>query len=557
MSQTKVLQNEYRVVGPPGTGKTTWLCKQVEKAIAAYCQRTGGLPCESRDVLVCSLTRAAANELRNRGLDIFPEQLGTLHAHAYRAVGRPPLCVDGEPLLEWNEHCDQIGKPDLKLSGKMDKEPGETRSDSASGDQILASYHRNRSQLIDRSCWTDSVAHFAENYEKWKRDCGYSDFSDVIHDAYVSTDSAPGMPSVIMVDEAQDNDRAELRLIRKWARNAEKVVIVGDPDQNLYQWRGSDPEAFDDPDLPIPPENHMVLQQSYRVPREVHAEAQRMIRRIRHRKDVVYFPRNADGAVIRDADAFTSWGQVEDSISFAKRFLDEGKRVMFLASCEYMLRPIMKELRDQGIPFWNPFARERGHFNPLTPARGISACRRLMNYLLPQESFYGQGARFWTWSELNSWVEVCRAEGLLKYGMKAEISRRAATDDEPLSFEDVAECFDQEIIDRMDADPLALFQSFVKKDRSSSLEFAARVLHRRGLAELDKTPQIVVGTVHSVKGGEADVVFVSPDLSPQGHEKYEGRGTDEVYRLFYVAMTRAKDTLVLCEPGNKGMCIDW
>ena len=53
-----------------------------------------------------------------------------------------------------------------------------------------------------------------------------------------------------------------------------------------------------------------------------------------------------------------------------------------------------------------------------------------------------------------------------------------------------------------------------------------------------------------MKGAEADVVYVFPDVSRAGMREWAGRPAQQasVYRLFYVAMTRARETLVLCAP---------
>jgi superfamily I DNA/RNA helicase len=59
---------------------------------------------------------------------------------------------------------------------------------------------------------------------------------------------------------------------------------------------------------------------------------------------------------------------------------------------------------------------------------------------------------------------------------------------------------------------------------------------------------VTVGTIHSVEGGEADVVFLFPDLSPAGDAAYQRSGPQRhsVIRLFYVGMTRALHTLYIC-----------
>ena len=62
-----------------------------------------------------------------------------------------------------------------------------------------------------------------------------------------------------------------------------------------------------------------------------------------------------------------------------------------------------------------------------------------------------------------------------------------------------------------------------------------------------------MGTIHSVKGGEADVVYLFPDLSVSGMDEWDGTVEQRapIYRLFYVGMTRARETLVLCPQAKK------
>lgn len=555
----QISENEYRVIGPPGTGKTTWLCRQVESAVNAYCERSGRLPCESRDVLLSSLTKAAAHEIHNRSLDIPSEQVGTLHAHAFRALGKPNLCVSAGAIKEWNDWCSEKGKHSLRFSSELEKAPDQSRAtarvqEGGRGDALLATYHRLRAELCPKEKWTEDKQAFAKAYEEWKSENDYMDFSDIIDNAYYNTSTAPGLPSIIMVDEAQDHSRAELRLIRKWAKSCDKLIVVGDPDQNLYEWRGAQPEAFYE--VPIPKENHRVLSQSHRVPRAVHAAAVKMIDRIRNRVPVAYQPRNEPGAVKRSPESITD-RRANYAFDEAQKYLANGKTVMFLASCEYMLSPIIHVLRDNGIPYWNPFARDRGYFNPLTPSKGVSSMQRLLDYLLPQSKFYGDRARLWTWPELNSWIEVCRADRLLKRGVKALIARRSKDDDSYLDPHDVAALFEERAIAAMDRHCLMFFKAAVEKKRKGVIDFSIKILQKHGMETLESKPKVVVGTIHSVKGGEADVVFLSPDLSLQGHTQFcSEKGRPAIYRQFYVGMTRAKETLILCESGNK-RCISW
>ena len=87
------------------------------------------------------------------------------------------------------------------------------------------------------------------------------------------------------------------------------------------------------------------------------------------------------------------------------------------------------------------------------------------------------------------------------------------------------------------------------KNYQRSVEYAGNILQRQGAEVLDAPIMISIGTIHSVKGGEADVVYVFPDVSNAGAEEMETvAGRDAAIRLGYVAMTRAREELVLCEP---------
>ncbi|HEY3379648.1 MAG TPA: ATP-binding domain-containing protein, partial [Armatimonadota bacterium] len=66
-------------------------------------------------------------------------------------------------------------------------------------------------------------------------------------------------------------------------------------------------------------------------------------------------------------------------------------------------------------------------------------------------------------------------------------------------------------------------------------------------------PRLIVGTIHSVKGGEADVVILLADMSRAGYEAWtrSGEGRDAVIRTFYVGMTRARETLLLVDSHHR------
>ena len=75
---------EQWVLGPPGTGKTTFL----SRTIASLVEKRG-----SDAVTVCSFSKAAATELVARDLPIEDSHVGTLHALCYRALSRPTIAA--------------------------------------------------------------------------------------------------------------------------------------------------------------------------------------------------------------------------------------------------------------------------------------------------------------------------------------------------------------------------------------------------------------------------------------------------------------------------------
>jgi superfamily I DNA/RNA helicase len=71
-------------------------------------------------------------------------------------------------------------------------------------------------------------------------------------------------------------------------------------------------------------------------------------------------------------------------------------------------------------------------------------------------------------------------------------------------------------------------------------------LLRRGV-KLSQPPKIRLSTIHGAKGGEADHVALLMDLSPKFAKEYASNA-DNVHRLFYVGVTRAKQSLHLVLP---------
>ena len=67
--------------------------------------------------------------------------------------------------------------------------------------------------------------------------------------------------------------------------------------------------------------------------------------------------------------------------------------------------------------------------------------------------------------------------------------------------------------------------------------------------KITQTPRITLSTLHGAKGGEADNVLILPDITKSALD-HNDIDPDELHRLFYVAVTRAKKSLHILEPRN-------
>lgn len=526
---------EYRRFGPPGTGKSTSLGRDVGHAVEKF---------GSAAVLVASYSKAAAVEIAAKCPTIEPDHVGTLHAMGYRAIGRPRV-VDAKALVDWNEHS-----PSMPINGESTRnadDPLAERGEGlARGDELLSEYELLRARMRPRELWPASVAAFAKRWEEWKADHDLVDFGDMIERAWRDCPVAPGNPTVGFFDEAQDCSRLEWALIRSWARAMDYVVCVGDDDQTIYEWRGANAEAFLNP--PLPESQTFVLAQSYRVPRAVHGLATRWIEQVDGRHPKPYRPRNepdgtvAEGAVTRPGIALRDREEVTDLVS---RYAASGRTVAILASCSYMLAPVVGELRRQGVPFWNPWRKSRGDWNPLTPGRGVSTADRLLAWLAPSRRADGSA---WALEELRRWADI--TSGMLAKGAKSAMAKA-----DELTYADLVRWVPGETLAAGAAGDLDYLLRHVTAAKAKAAEFPARVIAKQGPDALDAKPRVIVSTIHGSKGGQADVVILAPDLSRSGAEEWSDFAPS-IVRLFYVGATRAREELVILEPTNGRMAVE-
>lgn len=522
--------------GPPGTGKTTYLSRQIERAADKF---------GPDDVIVASLTTTAAAEISSRNIPVSPEHIGTLHGICYRALGRPPLVY---PTFKEFGETYGIKLTDPTKHGAQDDLDSPAYEEEY--DEIYAEIDLLRARRIPEGIWPERTARLWNALRAWKQFTGTLDFTDMIELALDQFDHHPHNPAAIFYDEAQDGSALELALIKQWAAHTDHTIIAGDDDQTLYRWRGASVEDF----LAFS-ERRITLSQSYRLPRAVWSLAQNWVQQVQVRHPKTYQPREEQGAV-ETCEATWSTRSLKPLLTELRELWQGDESIMILASCGYMLAPLLAELRKEGIPFHNPFRTKNGAWNPLRRGgKTVFPVDRVLAYSRLSTDVWGDDARPWTRHELAAWISAIDSKNL-PHGSK-KIIEKFKHDPSICPFDEVRSLLGPAFEPASRGD-LHWFANSLLANRQNAHEFPLRVLSEYGRTALTSTPTITVGTIHSVKGGQADQVFLFPDLSFAGHHQYTSTldGRDDVLRTLYVGITRARRRLVLCEP-KSDLTVDW
>ena len=520
----------YRVIGPPGTGKSNTIKSYVSRAVTLH---------GAAAVAVCSLTRAAAAELGARSLPIPRSNLGTLHAIAYRALDHPEIGEDPKHLAIWNA----TAKPEYHISAGVDASlEAWERDGNAEGDALLSAMNLLRNRRVPRELWPPPVAAFASHWQTWLSDGNLIDFTGLIERALAEVPTLPGIEA-LMLDEAQDSSALEIALFQQWAAHCQISVAAGDSDQAIFAWRGGDPEAFRGMDVA----DVRVLAQSYRLPHAVWEWATAWISQCSQREDAPFKPKDAQGEVIHST---ISMADADAVAALAEEYTADGGDVMVLATCGYMLEGVLAALRERALPFANRFRRRRGDWNPLFyGGKGVGATARLLALLRPLPEVWGDASRLWTREDIRTWGGAVFANLIDKAALDQQ------PEDRPLSIE--------ALLDILQGDSkwwpwgtepalLDAYQKQLLASKKRGMLYPLAVAGTRGARVLRDEPRITIGTVHSVKGGEAKTVILAPDLSMSGGLEWgrPGKSRDGVRRVIYVGSSRASERLILLQPSS-------
>ncbi len=386
MRNSRTTNKEHWIIGPPGTGKTTYLAEMWEDLVEEM---------DNDEVLILTMTKAATYEFISRDEDFLENYVSTLHSHCFKMLRRPELAEAN--LKGWNELY-----PEHKLSVTSSKQASykSFQSSQCKGDSLHQEMNRLRNRMMPIDSWPLRVREFAHLWDIWKRECGFIDFTGLIEAGIEQIDQALDVPHILLCDEFQDFSALEFKLVLKWGESATDIYLAGDPDQAIYQFHGSEP--LPNSTISFSNGNITILNQSYRIPFDVHQVTDQWISRRRGRLKVEFKPRDVRGSVRKSNATYKLPQPIIDDI---EEELQRNRSVMVLASCAHFLEPIITKLRERGILYHNPYHPLRYALNPLS-LDCYSDFGRLMAFFRPCKRIWGFNHRSWEYKEIVQWSKM-------------------------------------------------------------------------------------------------------------------------------------------------------
>ncbi len=252
-----------RVVAGAGTGKTTTI---VERFAAVV--HSGGDPTRALGI---TFTNKAADELRTRLREAIGDrdddrevEVTTYHGFASSILDEFGAFVGYEPasaLMDQGHRSElayrvlrDLDSTDLDLSSlSRRREELLTVADSMTANLLTAQDVLDAAPATLDDVWKAriSLTHAADRYASAKRDLHFLEYGDLIRLAVEIVEGFPDVASgisdrydTVLLDEYQDTDPAQRRLLTSVFGDGKPVTAVGDADQTIYDWRGASLDNF-------------------------------------------------------------------------------------------------------------------------------------------------------------------------------------------------------------------------------------------------------------------------------------------------------------------------
>lgn len=580
------------ILAGAGSGKTRVLTGKIARLL-----EDKGIP--DMDILAFTFTNKAAEEMKERIARILNRDIGHMWIGTFHSICSRILRMNIDKLgyrSDFTIYDSQDQKTLLKdILKSLDLDPANYNLN-----QILSTISSKKNLTISPSQMMDDAIYMQEKelaqiydlYEKRKRKNNALDFDDLIVKTLELLEKDEGVLSYyqnrfkyVFVDEYQDTNHSQYLLIKLLGGLYKNICLVGDSDQSIYGWRGADISNILNFEEDYPEAKTILLEQNYRSKGKILKCANKLIENNTKRIKKNLWTKASDGEDVvfkslpgerQEAEAVLEWihhmkykGYSYDQMAilyrinaqsrnFEEVFVREGVSYKVVGGLKFYDR---KEIKDM-IAYLNLLVNYKDDLSLKrvinTPKRGIG------NTTLDKLSEYATKNNISIYEALDGDHGISKSTSvkLKKFkdmieAFKSEIGKLSVSDLAMEVYEESGMKDDLEkssfIEDKSRIENISSFFNSIKEyeEREEGGDLRLYLQNIALMSDVDKTEEkksaISLMTMHAAKGLEFPLVFIvglEDGLFPSRRAIEEG-GLEEERRLFYVAITRAKERLFL------------
>src|SRR5438132_4348189 len=323
---------------------------------------------QPQSVLAVTFTNKAADQMKTRIRSLLhavrsgDPVISTFHSFCVRLLRREIEALGYSRDFTIYDTADQIqvvkaAMKDLKVDDRL-----VTAKTIQSRISSAKNHGKTAQNLIDDS-WEPSweyTANVFNEYDKRMRKSNALDFDDLLIKAVELFDKFPAAAEkysarfqYCMVDEYQDTNRQQYRLVRHLTRVHDNICVVGDEDQSIYSWRGADIQNILSFEKDYPRVRTIKLEQNYRSTKTILAAASAVVANNEMRKGKSLWTQNPSGDLITYMEAADA---EEEAMYVAERLLyhqkaDPGARLAVLYRTNFLSRILEEKLRRYNMKY--------------------------------------------------------------------------------------------------------------------------------------------------------------------------------------------------------------
>ena len=575
------------VLAPPGSGKTLIVTERTRYLI----EESGVRPDQ---ILVITFTRYAAREMKERFERLtagknYPVTFGTFHSIFYGilkcayGIGANNLMSEKESSVLLQEVIDQTdieSTPEVEDEEELVRELLREVGMVKNGLCHLKDFH---SKYLTQ----DEFAEVFRSYEHQKKELKKFDFDDMLVQCYALFRKKPEILQgwqkrfqYILIDEFQDINRVQYEVIRMLAAPRYNLFVVGDDDQSIYGFRGAKPELMLYMKQEFPSLRTISLTVNYRSTEFITGAAARVILHTdtRFYKRVQSF--RGRGQNVHVQEVLDEQEEAQYVTEEIQKKLDQGIKpgeiaVLFRAAVQArMISEILSEhripfeMRDYVTNFYRHFiVKDMMAYLQLAAGKRdrslfLTICNRPLRYLA-RNSMENRQVNFedlrkfycdkdWMLDIIDQFdVDVRMMKNMAPYAAIQYIRKKIGYDDFLKEYAEKHQISWKQLMDVMAEleERSKNFKSYdeweihIAKYTQELEEQQAKARKIKG----ERENKVQLMTIHSAKGLEFEDVFViHANEGEIPHQKAEKKDEiEEERRLFYVALTRAKNNLCI------------